>query len=278
MTDQVESFMSTIPQGTSGNTPFAERYAREIRGVVTRHASMAPRSLQVHLGPSEIGAQCHRQIVWKLLGTGLAPRTNHVSDPWPSVVGTAVHAWLADAFLAENRRENLLRWLTEVRVVPHPDYPGHSDLYDALEELVGDHKVLGPTSLAKVKSPEGPPRKYKVQLLLYGAGFRNLGFSVKRVALIAYPRTASTLDGLYVWSHDCGPDDEILLNDVFRVMAVRQEMAQWIREGRMTMNEVPAIPDDSECFFCPFYRPQSSYDGGYGCPGTLIPRQYALNN
>ena len=27
-------------------------------------------------------------------GAGVAPATNHISDPWPSIIGTAVHAWL----------------------------------------------------------------------------------------------------------------------------------------------------------------------------------------
>ena len=38
---------------------------------------------------------CDRQVVSKMCGE---PVTNHVADPWPSVVGTAVHAWLAEKF------------------------------------------------------------------------------------------------------------------------------------------------------------------------------------
>lgn len=210
---------------------------------------------------------CDRQVIGKLVGT---PRTNHVSDPWPSVVGTAVHAWLALAFQDDNRREGLMRWLTELAVAPHPDYPGHSDLYDAAEQAVVDHKILGPTSLAKVKSPAGPSRRYKVQLLLYGRGAQNMGLPVKRIALAAYPRTASTLDGMYVWEHELCPDDDLLIDEVLRVTAVRQAVAAQIRAGGMQLSDVPVTPDDDECFFCFLYRPQSAYDGGPGCPGTIV--------
>jgi hypothetical protein len=261
-----EAFMAATPRGMESNSEWGSRYARELRKVITTHAEHAPRSQQVHLGPSELGSACDRQVVAKLAG---AQRTNHVSDPWPSIVGTSVHAWLANAFEAENRREGMLRWLTEIHVTPAIGYDGHADLYDAAEQAVIDHKVLGATSLAKVKKPSGPSRRYQVQLLLYGAGFRALGLPVKRVVLAAYPRTAATLDGMFIWDHPCTPDDEMLVAEVLRRTEVRQELAAWVRDGRMSLSQVPAAPDDDECFFCPFYRPQAAYDHGRGCPGTV---------
>jgi len=264
-----QQYMATAPRGVDGNSEWASRYARELRGVVVRQANRAPRSLQVHLGPSEIGAACDRQVIGKLAGI---PRTNHVSDPWPSICGTAIHAWLADAFEGDNAREHILRWVTETKVVPHPDYPGHADLYDALERCVVDHKCLGPTSLSKVKSVEGPSRRYVVQLLLYAAGVRAAGLPVTRVVLAAWPRTASTLDGMYVWEHVCTPADEILIAEVLDQMAARQAAAQMIRDGYLTINQVAATPDATECLWCPLYRPQAAYDNGPGCPGTVTRR------
>jgi len=265
MTISPEAFMASAPRTLDGNTEWASRYGRELRGVVRRQATLSPRSQQVRLGPSEIGVDCDRQVVGKL---AMVTKTNNVSDPWPSIVGTAVHAWLAQAFHDDNVRENLLRWVTEVRVTPHPDYPGSADLYDALEQAVVDHKVLGASSLSKVRSAAGPSRKYRVQLLLYGIGFRALGLPVKRVVLAAYPRTASSLDGLYVWEHVITPEDDELITRVLDRMAVRKLVAAEVLAGRMTLAQVPASPDDDECFFCPFYRPQSRYDDLGGCPGT----------
>lgn len=605
--------MASAPgsMNVNGNTDWAGRYARELRSVINRQAARAPRSLQVQLGPSEVGSQCHRQVVGKLAGV---PRTNHVSDPWPSIVGTAVHSWLAKAFEDENAREGILRWVTEAAVTPAPGLTGHADLYDAAESAVVDHKgihvstpvatpegwtaagmlavgdtvfgadgrpcrvtrtypaqyracfrvtfndgsslvtddvqelpfvragrhsqpmpmstaeaashvwsrasrpqrqlrlyngsplelpdrdlavhpyvlgcwlgdggvhggaigkpddelfdhirscgyevsaphgtrqlmrtvyglstqlqqlglqwrdpdhprshgrlagekripsgylrasrdqrlallqglmdtdgtwnrprkravftttdkglaetvaelvttlgwkahiaphsstgfgltvteyyveftpigsnpfrlsrkaslaritgsrvsgyrivkgieavprvltrcidvdspdhlylageqmvpvhnCLGATSLAKIKSVAGPSRRYRVQLLLYGAGFRALGLPVRRVVLAAYPRTASSLAGMYVWDHVCQPEDEILIQEVLRQTMAREAVAQLVRDGVITLNDVPATPDDSECFVCPIYRPQSAYDGGPGCAGTLLRKQ-----
>lgn len=258
----VAEFMSTTPAPMMGSSPWAARYAADLRRVVNEHASNFARNLQVHLGPSELGSPCDRQVVGKLAGV---PATNHVVDPWASFIGVAVHAALAEAFAADNQRHGL-RWVPEQRVVPHPDHPGTADLYDAQEFAVVDHKILGETSMAKVRSPEGPPIRYQVQLLLYGKGYRVLGLPVRRVALAAYPRTSHTLDGLYVWERVARPDDDELIEEVFKLTAARKQIAQEVLSGR-PLTDVPSTPSDDECFFCPFYRPQSAHDDGPGCPG-----------
>jgi hypothetical protein len=241
-----ETFMAGAPRALQGNTAWASRYARELRGVITRQATLAPRSQQVHLGPSEIGSACDRQIVGKLIRE---PRTNNVSDPWPSILGSATHAWLAQAFDDDNRRERLLRWITETRVIPHPDYSGSADLYDAAEAALVDHKILGASSLSKIKSVKGPSRKYRVQLLLYARGYQNLGLPVRRVVLAAYPRTAASLDAMYIWDHPLQPEDDELIAEVLDRMETRQLAARMITEGRMRLEEVRITPSDDECFF-----------------------------
>lgn len=261
-----EQFMAASAVAPGGNTPWASRYAAELRRVVVEHAQSAPRSRQVRLGPSELGVACDRQVVGKLAGL---PRTNHVADPWPSVVGTAVHAWLAAAFAADNTRSGALRWVPEQRVTPHPEHSGTADLYDAAEQAVVDHKVLGESSMAKIRRPEGPPRKYRIQLLLYATGYRALGLPVQRVALAAYPRTATSLNGLYVWEHVLGPADDAVIREVFDRTKTRKELAGEVAAGRMRLNDIPAAPDDDECFFCVFYRPESAQDDGPGCPGAV---------
>lgn len=264
----VAEFMSAAPAPLAGNTPWAGRYAAELRRVVREVATNSARNLQRHLGPSEIGSPCERQVVGKMAGI---PATNHVVDPWASVVGTAVHAWLADAFKIDNEHHGA-RWLPEQRVTPHPDHPGTADLYDGLEFAVVDHKILGESSMAKVRSAAGPPLKYQIQLLLYGKGYRVLGLPVRRVALAAYPRTSHTLDGLYVWERETGPQDDALIDAIFELTAKRKRLADSIAAGRLSLSDTAISPDDDECFFCPFYRPQSAHDGGPGCPG---PRQHS---
>lgn len=257
-------FMKASPRPLNSNTAWGARYAAEIRRVVFATAAQAPRTLQRHLGPSEIGHVCDRQVAGKLAGL---PRTNHVQDPWPSIVGTATHAWLEGAFRSENDRLGRIRWVPEARVTPIDGHAGTADLYDADEQSVNDHKVLGPTSMAKVRSPGGPSRHYVVQLLLYALGYRRLGLPVCRVAILAYPRTLSTLDGLYVWDRPYTPADDDLLDEVFAQLDMRKQWAAALITGAAQLTDVPADTTD-DCHFCEFFRPQSARDGGPGCPGT----------
>jgi hypothetical protein len=267
MTSAAQDFMRAAPRPLNSNTPWGSRYAAEIRRIVNLAAEQTPRSRQVHLGPSEIGSPCDRQVVGKLAGL---PRTNHVIDPWPSIIGTATHAWLEQAFRKENDRLGRIRWVPEARVTPIDGHPGTADLYDADEQSVDDHKILGETSMRKVRAPEGPPVHYVVQLLLYARGYRRLGLPVRRVTLLAYPRTSASLDGLYVWDRPYTPADDDLLDEVAERLEVRKAMARLITEGSAQLNNIPAEPTDA-CFFCSFYRPQSAHDGGLGCPGGNTP-------
>jgi hypothetical protein len=256
-------FMSSAPAPLNGNTPFASRYAAELRRVFHEQADRAPRSLQAHLGPSELGVECDRQVAGKMAHL---PKTNHVADPWPSIRGTALHAYAAEAFTDDNERHGL-RWVPEQRVTPHPLHPGTADLYDAKERAVVDHKFLGTTSMAKIRSDQGPPRHYVVQLLLYGRGYRNLGLPVDRVVLAAYPATAGSLSGLYVWERPHTPADDALLDEVFRQTETRRQWAIALITGAAQLRDVPAHPEEDTCYFCPFYRPQTARDGGAGCGG-----------
>lgn len=270
LTQSPAEFLSAAPKSVTGSTPWAARYASELRRVFLEHAARAPRTLQQHLGPSELGVECDRQVVGKMAAL---PTTNHVADPWPSIMGTAGHAYAEEAFQGDNARSGYLRWITETRVTPHPDHPGTADLYDAAERAVVDHKFLGSSSLAKVRKRW--PRHYLVQLLLYGLGYHLLGLPVRRVVLAAYPRTAASMDGMYVReARFTGDDGQILpevvelLSLVFEDTARRRALADRLLVQEIGLMDVTAVPDGDDCYFCPFYRPQSARDGGPGCPGT----------
>jgi hypothetical protein len=269
-----DEFMSAAPKSVSGSSPWAARYAADIRRAWLEFAAEDARTVQRHLGPSELGVECDRQVAGKLAEL---PPTNHVVDPWPSIRGKALHRHAEDVFNGDNLRRGLLRWITEQKVTPHPEHPGTADLYDALEQCVDDHKFLGESSMAKVR--KGWPRHYLVQLLLYGLGYYLMGLPVKRVVLVAYPATAGSLDGLYVREtafsgEDGKPLPEVLelIQSVFADTDRRKAQAAEITAGRMTLMQVPSAPDDDDCFFCPFYRPQSARDGGPGCPGARSSR------
>ena len=252
----------------SGNTAWAQAYSATIRKVFHTHASRADRSLQRHLGPSEIGHLCDRQVVGKLAGL---PRLNHVTDPWPSIRGTALHAWAEEAFRAENERLGRIRWVPERKVepfegdTPFQTHRGTADLYDADEFAVDDHKFLGKTSMEKVRK-NGPPRHYIVQLMLYALGYMRLGLPVTRWVLLAYPATEASLDGMFVWEHQITQADFDLIEQVKVELAQRKQWAVALITGAAQLRDIPADSHD-ECHFCPLYRPQTAHDNGPGCPG-----------
>jgi hypothetical protein len=249
----------------AGNTPWAGRYANELRDIVIRHANGSDRSQQRHLGPSEIGHVCHRQIAGKL---AQLPPTNHVLDPWASIMGTAGHAWMETCLSQVNERLGRIRFLTEFKVTPTMGFEGHpgtGDGYDADHQAVIDHKFLGDTSMNKLRR-SGPPRHYYVQFLLYMLGFLALGLPVQRIVLLAWPRTTSSLDGMYVYEHQITEADYAFLRDVIEPeLRYRKAWAAAIVADQAQLMDVPA--DTSDCIFCDFYRPQSARDGGPGCPG-----------
>lgn len=267
MTGSLANFFAAArPLPTSGNTTWASMYAQDIRRVWQQAAHHHPRSQQVHLGPSEIGAPCDRQVAGKF--AQVAP-TNHVIDPWPSTRGVALHAYAEDrVFPLDNEVQGWERWLPERRVVPHPDHSGTADLYDWQYCAVVDHKFLGRSSMDKVRGKDGPPVTYQRQLKLYGRGYRNAGFPVQRVVLVAYPATAASLDDLYVWEHELTEFDDVELDWLLNELTpYRRAWANQIIAGNATLMDVPASSDNESCFFCPFYRPQTAKDGGPGCPG-----------
>lgn len=269
MPGAASEFMAATPRSTNASDAWAEGYGNELRGIVTRYANRLPRNVQRHLGPSELGAACDRQVVGKMAGV---KSTNHVADPWASIMGTAGHAFVADAFDWDNEHNGYLRWLTEARVTPDPGadpHPGTADLYDTYLRCVVDHKFQGDSTRAKLKS-SGPPRHYYVQLLLYARGYLNLGLPVERVVIASWPRTKSSLDDMYVWSHVPTEEDWQLVRDILVQTAFRQQVADAVRAGSFDLMDVPATPEDDSCFFCFLYRPQAKYDGLYGCPGTLL--------
>lgn len=265
----MKDFMTSSPRTTSGSSHWAETYGQELKGIIKRYAARAPRSVQKSLGPSELGEECDRQVIAKM---SAQKHTNNVGDPWPSVMGTAGHAYVEGAFQWDNTDQQYARWITESRVTPDPGddpHPGTADLYDAYNRALVDHKFLGQPSRAKLIS-HGPKRVYYVQLLLYRRGFMNLGLPVDRIVLVAWPRTTSSLDDLYIWEHTPTAEDDALVDEVLERTQVRQYLAQQVIAKRLKIMDITPTPSDDACYFCPLYRPQAAYDNAYGCPGTLL--------
>lgn len=269
----------------NGNSAWAQRYSQELREVVVRYADRLPRNVQRHLGPSELGHKCDRQLVGKMAGVSLSrEHSNNLHDPWASIVGTAIHAFLEAAFKWESTRliaefmkqatglEPQTRWYTEKRVTPDPaspsPHPGTADLYDAQTKTLNDHKCQSEGVRDKLRR-HGPPHHYFMQMLLYAVGYMHEGFDVQRICLVSWPRTHSTLDDMYVWEHVITAEDIALVVGLIEKTEIREQLAQLVAKGDVDLFEIPATPSDEDCQYCPFFRPDAAYNPKVrGCPGT----------
>ena len=245
-----------------------------LMGVIRETALNDPRSLQKALGPSEIGDECQRKIAYKVLGVDEL----NVSDPWPTTVGTAVHAWLAD-MLAGWERRYPGRYLIEQRVDPGGGAPGSNDVFlrgasaaedsedvamvlDRLTGTVGDWKIKGVAGMKRVRG-HAPSQGYRLQAHLYGKGQKRAGHPVRWVSIVSLPK-AGTLSEMHVWS-------EPFREDLADWTLARYEALQ-VTIGALEVGEdlarlaaIPAKPS-ALCPWCPFYRFRST-DLGRGCPG-----------
>lgn len=247
---------------SDSRSPQAHPIADTIRAAVIDADRYAPRSLQVALGPSEVGEPCARRMAYRLLDE---PRVNTDSDPWAAIVGTAVHAWLADAFTAANQRLGRIRYLVEQRLEIVAGLGGSCDLYDADIATVIDHKVVGTTSMSKYKK-EGPPDQYRAQAHLYGKGYANLGLPVKEVALAFYPR-GGMLSGLHVWSEPFDP--AIADTALQRMWTITETVAALdVEHAPERYALIPSEPGH-RCTWCPWFKPGTPV--GATCPGHLPP-------
>ena len=225
----------------------------ELLNVVRSHEATRPRSLQVQLGPSEVGTVCPRRLAYKLLQV---EPVNDGGDPWARILGTAAHAWLDEAFEEENTRTGDRRWLTSIRAEITGYLSGTIDVYDAAFRRVIDHKIVGATTLRKAIK-EGPSEQYRIQLQLYAFGLINAGYPVEEIAIMYWPRTGYLKDA-YLWVDFY---DEDVVEQALRKIDALREVVQ------VGVGVLPMIPTgDAYCLYCPHYLPASTVIEE-ACPG-----------
>lgn len=215
-----------------------------------------PRTLQRALGPSEVGEDCARQLAYKLMDHPEAPFRGH--DPWPSFLGIAAHARMAEALDHWNRMHPGT-WHTERRLfIPGvlDGGAGQSDAFYTPSGTTVDWKVLGDTTYREIVQ-NGPGRKYRTQGHVYGLGWAWAGFQVNTVAIGVFGR-AKPLSGLHVWSEPFNP--ALAMAELQRVADIRK-VVDWIQAHNIDPKIVPSVPGKS-CFYCPFRGdPQHGFCG-----------------
>lgn len=235
-------------------------FKREIVEMVRAYDASRPRSLQKHLGPSEIGTGCNRQLAFKLAGR---PKINETADPWFPIIGTAVHAWLGDAVMWYNTyigRADNPRFLVENRVKIQSrqsgyDTSGHTDVYDADNGRVIDWKIVGTTTMNKVTKENGDPQQYRVQANTYGVGWQQAGYEVRELLICYLPRS-NFLNKLHI---SALPFEPQLAHDALARVGAIEKLVQ--------LGAPPeSFPADDCTIWCPFYRPHVEL-GAHSCPG-----------
>ncbi len=239
-------------------------FEREILKFVREYDRSRPRSRQKHLGPSEIGSPCVRQLGMKL--AGVEP-VNETADPWFPIVGTAVHAWLATAL--DWYQYNVLgctpdnpRFVIEQRV--HADSEGgystsgSTDVFDTLYNRVVDWKIVGTTTMRKVERGATPEEKvgpqYHVQAMTYGKGWKQRGFDVDSVLIAFLPRS----NFLHKMRLVEMPFDQSVADRAQLRLAAIDEARKLVPPH--------TLPAGDCSVWCPFYRPKVEL-GPTSCPG-----------
>lgn len=230
-----------------------------ISDAITNH----PRSQQTKIGPSEMGTPCKRRLGYKLLG--VEPSNNGGGPAWRPTVGTAVHAWLEDMIAGVNidleKRGHPPRFYAEFKVdvgtVLGEPVNGSCDLYDRATAGVIDWKIVGPTTLKKVRSV-GVSQDYKVQRQLYGRGWRRRGLAVDWVACFFLPANGELREAVWDWE----PYDEKVAE--YYLDRTAQVKALVTAFGRKAL---PILTTgDAYCGHCPFFMPASTVIEE-ACPG-----------
>jgi hypothetical protein len=247
----------TTPTFASPVTP--ESLRLRIMDIIRAKSDNNPRSKVVRIGPSEIGDPCLRKLSYKLLEV---PKTNSFSDPWPSVSGTAIHTWLAEAFEANNADAD---WLVEHRVEARPGLAGTLDLFDRKNGIVIDHKCVGATSM-KARKEEGPTEQQIIQLSIYGYALEQQGYEVKQIALAFYP-LGGKFSGIHAWVGEYNKD--VAIEAMLRLDSTVELLAMIDPEAHPERWEIVPASTSRNCTFCPWFVPGSD-NLSTGCPGGSL--------
>lgn len=234
----------------------------ELEQILARYEADRPRSKQTALGPSEVGMECQRALAYRLLNT---PEKPDPRLPWAPLVGTAVHATIAEALEAENKRLGRERWIVEHRVSAADDLAGSCDAYDKDTCTVIDWKAVGDKSLATL--PHDMKPEYETQAHIYGLGFENAGVEVRwvRICLLARASHDFRLSREWTRPYDRGHAE--------RALARLAETKKLITGLKLAMGDAgwAQVPGTSSkpCSWCKWYRPGAAPTRA-GCPGKDV--------
>lgn len=218
----------------------------DLRALVEHAITNHPRSLQVALGPSEIGNACDRCLAHLLAGTPV-----HEGDAaWLPTLGTALHEWLEQVVIRHLMDTGTDRYIPEGQVtvgeLRGQPITGHSDLFDTWTGTVVDYKLVGTTTMRKLRK-SGPSTTYRRQAHLYGRGWSALGYDVRSVSIWFLPRNAVSLQHAEIWQEPYS--EQVALDTLARA----EQLAGFVDTFGLDAVLASAAPHTGEEFSCDKY-------------------------
>lgn len=238
------------PEETPPDDPIALIIAEQLVDQIWMAEATSRRSTQDHIGPSELGTECDRQLAYRLRGTRKA---NH-PDPLRVMFGSGLHAVLQEMFTRIDG--GCGRFLVE-HPVSYRGVAGTVDLYDSRRQAVIDWKSTTKGKLRDIRR-RGPNDKYRIQAHTYGAALAAMGYPVRVVALAFVPLDGALAD-IFLWTAPL--DTSIADAAIDRLDRLRASLTP-----STPLADVTAEPTRL-CPWCSHYRPGST-DLSIGCPGS----------
>lgn len=243
----------------------------DLAKVIVQDAREWDRSIQLEMGPSEVGETCERKLMLKVLGS----KTPNISrDEWNAIIGTSAHAVAAQAFIRHNAKliaaKLPARWLVEQTITVRTGLIGHCDLYDLWTNTVIDHKFPGAKSIREKRKVNHPGPQYADQGQLYGMGWENLGLPVKNVGICFYPRSGMLRD-VWLWTEPYSREKAQKALDRMDNLLIAANISE--ANGLLTNYMESLILDTSHCEFCPYFD-RTNTDPTNGCKGPFSDPDY----
>lgn len=224
-----------------------ERAIPDLQAVLEHAIVNDERTLQTALGPSEIGTDCDRCLIHML-----SDAKSEEGVPWLPTIGRAVHEWAEMALIRHLMTTGTDRYIPEGRVAVGQlrgvDITGSSDVLDVHTGTVIDYKLVGTTTLKKVKAAKGHPGlTYARQANLYGRGWALAGYDARSVAVWFLPRNGMRISDGHIWQTPY--DEQVALDALKRA----NDLASWIDAFGVATVLAGAPPHTGTEFSCERY-------------------------
>lgn len=216
------------------------------RLIIEQITKPTKRGQQVKLGPSEVGscALCVGETLALRLPEQYPELKHTESFGLASWAGTAVHAYLDETLEIPNAIKEQKNDIFELD--GYGMIRGSTDLFSPDHKRVVDWKFVGKWSynkmrLAYLDEPDKIPKvEYRTQQMLYGWGWKQLGYEVESVSLCVIPKESNNVADIKFFTERY--NQEVVDKSIARLELIWQ----YVQDGKL--EELPSSGED--CYNC----------------------------